>query len=82
MGYVAPGPINSPVQQPMPQQQGPMNGIQQMIFNNLYNNNPQFRAFADSMRGKDPQQEFQSRGLDYNQYKDLGPEQLRNMLGF
>ena len=79
--FGAQGPINNPINNPMPQQGGPMNFMQRMIFNNLYNNNPQFRQFADSMQGKNPDQEFQNRGLDYSQYSNIGPDQLRNMMG-
>lgn len=71
----------------MPQGMGgqinnPMNAMQQMIFNKLYNSNPQFRQFADSMQGKTPEQAFQEQGLDYNQYRNIGPEQMQNMFGF
>ena len=72
MGQGMGGPINN----------GPMNAMQQMIFNGLYNSNPQFRQFADSMRGKTPEQAFQEQGLDYNQYRNIGPEQMQNMFGF
>ena len=48
----------------------------------LYNKNPQFRQFADSMRNKTPEQAFQENGLDYNQYRNVGPEQIyNNMMG-
>ena len=73
-----PGPINQP---PM-NNGGPGNMIQNMIFNKLYQSNPQFRQFADSMRGKTPEQAFQEQGLDYSQYQNIGPEQIKNMLGF
>ena len=81
-----PGPINQPMQQPMaqpmPQQSPQMNPMQTMIFNMLYNKNPQFRQFADSMRNKTPEQAFQENGLDYNQYRNIGPEQIyNNMMG-
>lgn len=82
MGSGIPGPINQPMQQPMPQQGSQMNPMQTMIFNMLYNKNPQFRQFADSMRGKTPEQAFQENGLDYNQYRNIGPEQIyNNMMG-
>jgi len=61
---------------------GPMNVMQRMIFNKLYNSNPQFRQFADSMQGKTPEQAFQEQGLDYNQFQNVNPNQIRNMLGF
>ena len=47
-------------------QQGPSN----VIFNQMYQNNPQFRQFADSMRGKTPDQAFRENGLDFNQFKN------------
>ncbi len=47
-------------------QAGPSN----MIFNQMYQNNPQFRQFADSMRGKTPDQAFRENGLDFNQFKN------------
>lgn len=55
--------------------------MQQMIFNKLYRTNPQFKAFADSMRGKDPQQAFQERGLDYNQFQNMDIGEVKRMLG-
>ena len=48
-------------------QQGPSN----VLFNQMYQNNPQFRQFADSMRGKSPEQAFQERGLDFNQFRNM-----------
>lgn len=41
------------------------------VFNQLYNNNPQFKQFADSMQGKTPEQAFSEHGLDYNRFKNL-----------
>lgn len=55
--------------------------LQRMIFNKLYNSNPQFRAFADQMRDKTPEQAFQEQGLDYNQFQNINPAQIKNMLG-
>lgn len=71
-----PGPINPPMGG------GPMNMIGQMIFNRMYQSNPQFRQFADSMQGKTPEQAFQEQGLDYSQYQNVNPAQIKNMLGF
>ena len=76
------GGAGIPNQQPM----NPMQMMQNMMFNNLYNNNPQFRAFADklmneSMQGKTPDQAFQEYGLDYNQYKNVDPNQIKSSLG-
>lgn len=72
-----PGPINPPMNQG-----GPGNIIQRMIFNRMYQNNPQFRQFADSMQGKTPEQAFQEQGLDYSQFQNINPAQIKNMLGF
>lgn len=41
------------------------------VFGKLYATNPQFRQFADSMRGKTPEQAFSERGLDFDQVKNL-----------
>ncbi len=76
------GGTGIPNQQPM----NPMQMMQNIMFNNLYNNNPQFRAFADklmneSMQGKTPNQAFQEYGLDYNQYKNIDPNQIKSSLG-
>ena len=73
---------------PMPNQPmgqgmgGPTNIMQQMIFDRLYNTNPQFRQFADSMRDKTPEQAFQENGLDYSQFMNIDPNQIRNSFGF
>lgn len=40
-------------------------------FNQLYNANPQFRQFADSVKGKTPEQAFQENGLDFNQFRNF-----------
>lgn len=47
--------------------QGPSN----ILFNKLYNSNPQFKQFADSMRGKTPEQAFRENGLDFNRFNNL-----------
>ena len=47
-------------------QAGPSN----VIFNQMYQSNPQFKQFADSMRGKTPDQAFRENGLDFNQFKN------------
>lgn len=47
-------------------QQGPSN----VVFNQMYQNNPKFRQFADSMRSKTPDQAFKENGLDFNQFKN------------
>ena len=48
-------------------QAGPSN----MVFNQMYRNNLQFRQFADSMRGKTPEQAFRESGLDFSQFKNM-----------
>jgi len=37
----------------------------------MYQNNPNFRQFANSMKGKTPEQAFKENGLDFNQFKNL-----------
>lgn len=41
------------------------------LYSQLYQSNPQFRTFADSVRGKTPEQAFREHGLDYNQYRNM-----------
>jgi hypothetical protein len=48
-------------------QQGPAN----VVFDKMYQNNPQFKQFADSMQGKTPQQAFSEYGLDFNRFKNF-----------
>ena len=48
-------------------QQGPSN----VIFNQMYQSNPSFKQFADSMQGKTPEQAFSENGLDFNKYRYL-----------
>lgn len=47
------------------------NGNPQMMFDQMYYTNPEFRNFADSMRGKSPEQAFRENGLDYNQFRGM-----------
>ena len=84
-------PLRQPIPNAAPQQQGqvgatntggPMNLMQRMIFNKLYNTNPKFRDLADRVRDKTPEQAFQEQGLDYNQFQNIDPTQIKNMLGF
>lgn len=79
------GRVNQPMgtgSMPGPTNNGPMTILQRMIFNKMYQSNPQFRQFADSMQGKTPEQAFQEQGLDYSQYQNVNPAQIKNMLGF
>lgn len=46
-------------------------GPSNVIFNQMYQNNPQFRQFADNMKGKTPEQAFRENGLNFNQFKNL-----------
>ena len=40
-------------------------------YQQMYQSNPQFRQFADSMQGKTPEQAFRENGLDYDHFKGL-----------
>lgn len=44
-------------------------GNPQALFNSMYQTNPQFRQFAQSMRGKTPEQAFRENGLDFEQVR-------------
>lgn len=46
---------------------GPSNSI----FSQMYNGDPRFREFADSMRGKTPEQAFSENGLDFNRFRNM-----------
>ena len=46
-------------------------GNSNSVFNQMYNNNPKFRQFADSMKGKTPEQAFSEHGLNFNQFKNF-----------
>lgn len=46
-------------------------GGAEQLFNQMYQSNPQFRDFANSMKGKTPEQAFQERGLDFNSFKNM-----------
>lgn len=56
-----------------------LNAVQQLralgdpnqAYSQLYRSNPQFRQFADSMRGKTPEQAFRESGLDFDQFKGI-----------
>jgi hypothetical protein len=64
----SPKPKGNPILDQLAQirQAGPSNAV----FNQMYQTNPQFRQFADSMRGKTPEQAFRENGLDFNQFKN------------
>ena len=63
-----PKPKGNPILDQLSQirQAGPSN----VIFNQMYQNNTQFKQFADSMRGKTPDQAFRENGLDFNQFQN------------
>lgn len=46
---------------------GPSNAV----FNQMYNNNPQFRNFANSVRGKTPEEAFRQNGLDFDDFRSF-----------
>lgn len=46
-------------------------GDPQRAYAQMYSTNPQFRQFADSMRGKTPEQAFRENGLDFNQFRHI-----------
>lgn len=47
------------------------NGNTEQIFNQMYQSNPQFRDFANSMKGKSIEQAFQEKGFDYNSFRNM-----------
>ena len=64
--------------QPAPGSQGIFGLIKQLqtgspksIFNQMYQSNPQFRDFANSMKGKNPEDAFKEKGFDYSQFKGM-----------
>ena len=46
-------------------------GDPQCMFDQMYRSNLQFRHFADSLRGKTPEQAFKENGLDFNDFKNI-----------
>lgn len=46
-------------------------GNPQQAYAQLYQSDPQFRQFADSMRGKTPEQAFRENGLDFDQFRSM-----------
>lgn len=41
------------------------------VYANMYQSNPRFREFADSMSGKSPEEAFREAGFDYEGIKQL-----------
>jgi hypothetical protein len=56
--------------------------MQRMIINMMYQRVPKFRELMDSVRGQDPIQACQERGVDFNQLQNIDPNQIRQMFGF
>lgn len=46
-------------------------GSSNAVFNQMYQNNPNFRQFADQVRNMTPEQAFSHYGLDFNQFRNL-----------
>lgn len=75
------GPVQ--MAQSSPQMQaGPDSPMQRMIVGMMYQRFPKFRELMNSVRGQNPVQAFQERGLDYSQYQNMDVNQVRRMLGF
>lgn len=74
-------------QQPMaqpsqPMRVGPDSPMQRMVVNMMYQRFPKFRELVDSVRGQDPVQACQQRGVDFNQLQNIDMNQIRQMFGF
>ena len=46
-------------------------GNPKQMFDQMYQSNPQFRDFANSMRGKTPEQAFKENGFDYDSFRGM-----------
>lgn len=46
-------------------------GVPQAVYERMYGTDPRFRQFADSVRGKTPEQAFSENGLDFGQVRSL-----------
>lgn len=46
-------------------------GSSNVLFNQMYQNNPNFKQFADQVRNMSPEQAFQQYGLDFSQFRNL-----------
>ena len=46
-------------------------GPSDAMFSQLYNSNPAFKKFADSMKNKTPEQAFMEAGKNFNSFKHL-----------
>lgn len=66
-----PGTGGSSVMDAINALRGASQGNPQALFDHLYQNNPQFHAFADSMRDKTPEQAFRENGMDFDQVRNM-----------
>ena len=55
-------------------------GIFGLLFNRMYQGNPQFRDFANSVKGKTPEQAFREHGLDYSKYAGMSEDDKAKFL--
>lgn len=46
-------------------------GPSEAVFAKMYNSNPRFKQFADSVKGMSPEEAFAKNGLDFNQVRNL-----------
>lgn len=46
-------------------------GNPQAVYDKMYKDNPQFRDFANAMRGKTPEQAFGEYGFDFSQFRGM-----------
>lgn len=46
-------------------------GDPQAAYDRMYATDPGFRSFADSMRGKTPEQAFRENGMDFDQVRSI-----------
>lgn len=46
-------------------------GDPNVAFQRMYQSDPNFRQFADSMAGKTPEQAFAEHGLDFGQFRGI-----------
>ena len=46
-------------------------GPSSAVFSQMYNNNPKFRQFADSVKNLSPEEAFSKNGLNFNDFRNL-----------
>lgn len=47
-----------------------MMGPSNVLFDRMYSTNPKFREFANSVRGKTPEQAFKENGLNFSDFQN------------